>query len=104
MTKAKIVYPVEFRDKCFNNLRFYMDIRLLIAAMDYNHDNVVRYYLEEALEDSELYAVKGKVAEEKIHAHTVRQELYNEYMELLLNEEPQEHAGTTGLLSKRGDL
>ena len=82
-----------------------MDIRLLISAMDYNHDNVVRYYLEEALEDSELYAVKGKVAEEKIHAHTVRQELYNEYMELLLNENTHDHARRDArLLSKGGDL
>lgn len=82
-----------------------MDIRLLIAAMDYNHDNVVRYYLEEALEDSELYAVKGQVSEDKIHTHTVRQELYNEYMELLLNEDTHSHARRhTRLLSKERDL
>ena len=87
----KIKYPEEFREKCFNNLRFFMDIRLLTSAMDNGHDNIVRYYLEQALEDSELYINEEilddgsrKIANAKIHAHTVRQELYNEYMELLI--------------------
>ena len=86
----KIKYPEEFRDKCFNNLRFFMDIRLLTSAIDNGHDNIVRYYLERALEDSELYISEElpddgsrRIANAKIHAHNVRQELYNEYMELL---------------------
>jgi len=90
MSKTNIKYPEEFREKCFNNLRFFMDIRLLTSAIDHGHDNIVRYYLEQALEDSELYIKEEilddgsrKIANAKIHAHTVRQELYNEYMELL---------------------
>ena len=90
MSKTNIKYPEEFREKCFNNLRFFMDIRLLTSAIDHGHDNIVRYYLEQALEDSELYIKEEilddgsrKIANAKIHAHIVRQELYNEYMELL---------------------
>jgi hypothetical protein len=90
MSKTNIKYPEEFREKCFNNLRFFMDIRLLTSAIDHGHDNIVRYYLEQALEDPELYISEEilddgsrKIANARIHAHTVRQELYNEYMELL---------------------
>ena len=109
--KLEIKYSEEFREKCFNNLRFAMDIRLLIAAMDYGHHDVVRYYLEELLDDSELYIENEmnddgarRVANAKIHAHKVRQELYNEYMELLTNALDLQDARTKGLLSKRGDL
>ena len=90
MSKPKIEYPEEFKDKCFNNLRFFMDIRLLMSAIDSRRDNVVRYYLEQALEDPELYVNEHieddgsrKIANAKIYAHKVRQELYSEYMELL---------------------
>ena len=86
----KIIYPEAFKEKCFNNLRFAMDIRLLMSAMEHRRDNIVRYYLEQALEDPELYISREilddgsrKIANAKIHAHKVRQELYNEYMELL---------------------
>ena len=52
--------------------------------------SIVRYFLEQALGDDELY-LKDELADDgdrtianaKIHAHKVRQELYNEYMELL---------------------
>lgn len=90
MSKTNIKYPKEFKEKCFNNLRFFMDIRLLTSAMEHGRDNIVRYYLEQALEDPELYISKEilddgsrKIANAKIHAHAIRQELYNEYMELL---------------------
>ena len=112
MARLKITYPEQFRDKCFNNLRFAMDIRLLIAAMDYNHHDLVRYYLEELLDDDELYienelADDGarRVANAKIHAHKVRQELYNEYMELLTNALDLQDAGTKArILSEGGNL
>ena len=90
MAQLKITYTKQFRDKCFNNLRFAMDIRLLMAAMDYQHHDVIRYYLEELLEDSELYI--GSEITDKIHTHKVRQELYNEYMELLTNALDKEDA------------
>lgn len=90
MAKSLIKYPQEFKDKCFNNLRFFMDIRLLMSAIDNGRDSIVRYYLEQALEDDGLYVDEHihddgsrKIANAKIHAHKVRQELYNEYMELL---------------------
>jgi len=67
-----------------------MDIRLLMSAIDSGRDNVVRYYLEQALEDPELYVNEHiqddgsrRIANARIYAHKVRQELYNEYMELL---------------------
>jgi hypothetical protein len=66
-----------------------MDIRLLTSAIDNGRDSVVRYYLEKALDDPELYVDHmvdegdRMVANAKIHAHAQRQELYNEYMELL---------------------
>ena len=84
-----ITYTEEFKTKCFNYLRHFMDIRLLTSAIDNRRDSVVRYYLERALDDPELYVDHmlddgdRKVANAKIHAHAQRQELYNEYMELL---------------------
>ena len=84
-----IQYTEEFKTKCFNYLRHFMDIRLLTSAMDNGRDSVVRYYLERALDDPELYVDHmvddgdRRVANAKIHAHAQRQELYNEYMELL---------------------
>ena len=90
MSKPKIKYPKEFIDKCFNNLRHFMDIRLLTSAIENGHDSIVRYFLEQALEDDNLYITDKltddgdrTIANAKIHAHKVRQELYNEYMELL---------------------
>lgn len=101
MLKIDITYPEEFREKCFNNLRFFMDIRLLMAAMDNGHHNIIRYYLEQALEDDELYIDEEisdegsrKVANAKIHAHAVRQELYNEFMELLTEALDRKNART----------
>ena len=90
MAKPKIQYPEAFVTKCFNHLRHFMDIRLLTSAIDNGHDSIVRYFLEQALDDDELY-IKDKltddgdriIANAKINAHKVRQELYNEYMELL---------------------
>jgi len=85
----RIQYTEEFKTKCFNYLRHFMDIRLLTSAMDNGRDSVVRYYLEQALDDPELYVDHmvddgdRMVANAKIHAHAQRQELYNEYMELL---------------------
>ena len=85
----RILYTEEFKTKCFNYLRHFMDIRLLMSAIDNGRDNVVRYYLENALDDPELYVDHmvddgdRVVANAKIHAHKQRQELYNEYMELL---------------------
>ena len=84
-----ITYTEEFKTKCFNYLRHFMDIRLLMSAIDNRRDSVVRYYLERALDDPELYVDHMvddgdcMVANAKIHAHAQRQELYNEYMELL---------------------
>lgn len=90
MSELNIIYPEKFKEKCFNNLRFFMDIRLLTSAMDNGRDTIVRYYLEQALEDPELYVNEEItddgdrcIANAKIHAHAVRQEIYNEYMELL---------------------
>lgn len=90
MNTLKIEYPKEFKDKCFNNLRFAMDIRLFMSAIDNGHDNIVRYYLEQMLDDPELYIdskiiddPERKIANAKIHAHKIRQELYDEFMGLL---------------------
>ena len=47
----RILYTEEFKTKCFNYLRHFMDIRLLMSAIDNRRDNVVRYYLENALDD-----------------------------------------------------
>ena len=101
MSKPKIIYSKEFKQKCFNNLRFFMDIRLLMSAIDSGRDNVVRYYLEQALEDPELYINEHiqddgsrRIANARIHAHQVRQELYNEYMELLTKTLDKENVGS----------
>ena len=98
MSKPRIIYPQEFRDKVFNNLRFAVgDIRLVMTAMDNGHDNIVRYFIEQALDDPELYVDhmvdEGDriVANAKIEAHRIRQELYNEYMELLIKTTDKEN-------------
>ncbi len=92
-----ITYTEEFKTKCFNYLRHFMDIRLLMSAIDNRRDNVVRYYLENALDDPELYVDHmvddgdRVVANAKIHAHKQRQELYNEYMDLLIETQEKEN-------------
>ena len=92
-----ITYTEEFKTKCFNYLRHFMDIRLLMSAIDNRRDNVVRYYLENALDDPELYVDHmvddgdRKVANAKIYAHKQRQELYNEYMDLLIETQEKEN-------------
>ena len=92
-----IQYTEEFKTKCFNYLRHFMDIRLLMSAIDNRRDSVVRYYLEKALDDPELYVDHmvddgdRKVANAKIHAHKQRQELYNEYMDLLIETQEKEN-------------
>ena len=92
-----ITYTEEFKTKCFNYLRHFMDIRLLMSAIDNRRDSVVRYYLERALDDPELYVDHmvddgdRKVANAKIHAHKHRQELYNEYMDLLIETQEKEN-------------
>ena len=94
-----ITYTEEFKTKCFNYLRHFMDIRLLTSAMDNGRDSVVRYYLERALDDPELYVDHmvddgdRMVANAKIHAHAQRQELYNDYMELLTKTLDKENVG-----------
>ena len=67
-----------------------MDIRLLMSAMDSGRDNIVRYYIETALDDPKLYIKTAmvneeerKVANNKIFTHAIRQELYDDFMELL---------------------
>ena len=98
MSKPRIIYPQEFKDKVFNNLRFAVgDIRLVMSAIDNGHDNIVRYFIEQALDDPELYVDHMVddgdriVANAKIEAHKVRQELYNEYMELLIKTTDKEN-------------
>ena len=92
-----IQYTEEFKTKCFNYLRHFMDIRLLMSAIENRRDNVVRYYLENALDDPELYVDHmvddgdRRVANAKIHAHKQRQELYNEYMDLLIETQEKEN-------------
>ena len=98
MLKPTIIYPEDFKTKCFNYLRHFMDIRLLMSAIEHRRDNVVRYYLENALDDPDLYVDhmvdEGDriVANAKIHAHNQRQELYNEYMDLLIKTEETQNA------------
>jgi hypothetical protein len=98
MSKPTIIYPEDFKTKCFNYLRHFMDIRLLMSAIESRRDNVVRYYLENALDDPELYVDHmvddgdRVVANAKIHAHKQRQELYNEYMDLLTKTEETQNA------------
>ena len=93
----KIIYTEAFKAKCFNYLRHFMDIRLLTSAIDSGRDNIVRYYLENAIDDPELYVDHmvddgdRVVANAKIQAHKQRQELYTEYMELLTQTEEKEN-------------
>jgi len=92
-----IKYTEEFKTKCFNYLRHFIDIRLLMSAIENGRDSIVRYYLENALDDPELYVDHmvddgdRVVANAKIHAHKQRQELYNEYMELLTQIQEKEN-------------
>ena len=92
-----IQYTEEFKTKCFNYLRHFIDIRLLMSAIENGRDSIVRYYLENALDDPELYVDHmvddgdRVVANAKIHAHKQRQELYNEYMELLTQIQEKEN-------------
>ena len=91
MSEPKIIYTQEFKDKVFNNLRHAVgDIRLLMSAIENGRDNVVRYIIEQTLEDSDLYVNEEiqdngsrKIANARIQAYKIRTEIYSEYMELL---------------------
>ena len=99
MSEAKIEYPQKFKDKVFNNLRFAVgDIRLLMSAIENGRDNVVRYMIEETLDDPDLYISdeilddgSRRIANARIHTHKMRQEIYNEYMELLTETLDKQH-------------
>ena len=98
MSESKIIYPEKFKEKVFNNLRHAVgDVRLLMTAIENNRDNVVRYMIEQTLEDSKLYVLDElkkdttkRVSEDKINTYKIREEIYNEYMELLMLTDKQD--------------
>lgn len=85
-----MTYTNEFKTKCFNTLRFCqtVDINHLMKALEEGNDTLVRYSLEAALDDEDLYD-QSKVTDDgelivlnaKLHAFSKRRELYSEFME-----------------------
>lgn len=89
----KLEYNSEFKTKVFNTLRFTPVITDVMKAMEDNSHTVVRYCLEDALDDPDLY-VKDQVTDDgdrvvanaKINAYTDRRMLYSEFMEMFVQE------------------
>lgn len=86
-------YTDEFKVKCFNYLRHcpVVDVRALMRAFDNNNHTVIRYALEDALDDEDLYE-DGAVSDDgdrivlnaRINAYKQRTEIYSEFMEQLV--------------------
>lgn len=84
-------YSQEFQQKCYNVLRFTPQLMDLLNAFRENNHNKIRFCLEDALDDEELY-IKDKVTDDgdrivcnsKISAFKDRQEIYSEYMDMLV--------------------
>jgi len=86
-----MIYTDEFKMKCFNTYRFTGRLVKLMKAMEAGKHTVVRYILEEQLEDRHLYLplnqTKGEyiVKKERKNAYESRLEIYSEFMEKLNN-------------------
>ncbi len=86
-----MIYTQKFKEKCFNTLRYctLLDVSKLLQAMEAQNDTQVRYYLEDALDDEEMYE-NGLMNDDgdrivknsKINAHKQRLEIYSEFMEI----------------------
>ena len=91
--KFSITYTNEFKEKVFQTLRFTPFLTDVMAGMEENAHTKVRYALEDALDDQELY-IKDEVnddgerivANAKIHAWTDRRMIYSEFMEMYVQE------------------
>lgn len=83
-----MTYSKEFKETCFKVFKFRDDLPRLLGALEKGNHLVVRYCLEDALDDSDLY-VKDQVTDDgdlvvansKIHAWKDRQALYSEFMD-----------------------
>ena len=102
-------YEQQFKERCFKVLRFCPEVEItkLMSALDSGNDTLVRYALENALDDKELYE-KEKLTDEgdrivnnsKLFAYTDRVELYSDFMDALIHELDGEPT-KVGLLQQR---
>lgn len=98
-----IIYQKEFKEQCFQVLRFVNNGDLVVDLMDAlekNDHTKVRYCLEEALDDDSLYE-EGLITDEgerivdnaRKYAYLERRELYSIFMEQLTEELDLEENG-----------
>lgn len=84
------MFSNEFKTKVFKVTLPAGAGRLAAEALENNKPNKLRHILEELLDDPHLY-VNGnigsnrKIRQDKKHTHESRQEIYSEFMELLIN-------------------
>lgn len=88
-------YTQQFKERCFRVLRFCPEVEItnLMTALDSNNDTLVRYALENGIDDAELYE-KEKLTDEgdrvvnnaKMYAYRERVELYSDFMDALITE------------------
>lgn len=83
-------YTEEFKLKCFNTLRQQPFISKLMRALENGDDTIIRYYLEDSIDDEELYEqyiLKDGgdriIKNSKVNAYNQRMEIYSEFMEQL---------------------
>lgn len=81
-------YTEEFKRECFNTLKYQPYIREIMSALDNNKHTLIRYYLEDSLDDEDLYEQEiitdeGEriVKNSKINAYNKRSKLYSIFMD-----------------------
>lgn len=81
-------YTKEFKVEVFNTLRFTGSALPCLEAIKKNKHNVVRYILEDVLDDDSLYLPKNEtngkrvVREDKINTYEKRVEIYSTFMDM----------------------
>lgn len=85
-----VQYSTEFREKTFKVFKDHKDLLSIMNAMEKNRTSLVRFILEDLVDDSELYeyVAKGdelvaKVRLSKLNEHAARTSLYTDFMDLL---------------------
>ena len=85
-----VQYSTEFKQKAFKVFSDHKDLISIMNAMEKNRTNLVRFILEDLVDDPELYEYvsKGdelvaKVRLGKLNDHAARVSLYADFMDLL---------------------
>lgn len=88
ITDKSLAYNIRFKEQCYSALRHHGLLLTLMNALDNSNHTVVRYCLEEAMDDPELYEKdlvtdEGELIVLKAKMETLQKikDVYSEFME-----------------------